>query len=204
MTGSLDGYRKAYDYFKTFPGSYGCKVGLIGLGAVGSEVAARLKSYRLEVCAYDPFASSQKADKLGVKLVSLEELFETCQTISNHVANLPETVGMLNANLFNRMKDNATFINTGRGAQVVEADMIAALKEKPSRTAILDVTFPEPPIADSELYSMPNVVLTPHCAGSSCEECFRLGDYIKEEAQRFLENEPLKYSVTLKMLETMA
>ena len=145
-----------------------------------------LKDYNLEVCAYDPFASQEKAERLGVKLVSLEELFETSQTISNHVANLPETVGILNKSLFDRMKDNATFINTGRGAQVVEEDLIEALKEKPKRTAVLDVTYPEPPVEGSELYELPNVILTPHMAGSYGEERYRLGDYVTEEAERYL------------------
>lgn len=204
MVKSPKDHATANEYFRAFPGNYGCRVGLIGLGAIGSEVAERLKAYRLEVCAYDPFASAEKAEKLGVKLIGLEELFETCQTISNHVANLPETVGMLNADLFNRMKSNATFINTGRGAQVVEADLIAALNAEPGRTAVLDVTFPEPPVEGSVLYDMPNVILTPHMAGSTGDECMRLGDYIFGEAERFLANEPFKYSVSLKMLETMA
>ena len=149
-------------------------------------------------------AAREKAAKLGVKLVSLEEIFSTCQTISNHTANLPETVGMLNGKLFNLMKDNATFINTGRGAQVVEDDLIAALLEKPGRTAVLDVTLPEPPVEGSPLYTLPNVFLTPHIAGSSGEECKRMGKYMEEEARRFINGEPLKYSVSLKMLETMA
>lgn len=204
MIKSLEDYNKTRDYFKTFPGTYGGRVGLIGLGAIGAEVAKRLKVYNIEVCAYDPFVSQKKAARLGVKLVDLEEIFETCQTISNHVANLPETVGLFNANLFKRMKNNATFINTGRGAQVVEEDLITALKEQPSRTVVLDVTFPEPPKADSELYTMPNVIITPHIAGSSGDEYFRLGDYIQVEAENFLADKPLEYSVTLKMLETMA
>lgn len=204
MIESPDGYKMVSKYFGTFPGTYGCRVGLIGLGAIGAGVAERLKDYNLEVCAYDPFASQEKAERLGVKLVGLEELFETSQTISNHVANLPETVGILNKSLFDRMKDNATFINTGRGAQVVEEDLIEALKEKPKRTAVLDVTYPEPPVEGSELYELPNVILTPHMAGSYGEERYRLGDYVTEEAERYLAGQELRYSVTLKMLETMA
>lgn len=204
MIKSLDDYNRARDYFKTFSGTYGGRVGLIGLGAIGTEIAKRLKLYNIEVCAYDPFVSQKKAAELNVKLVSLEEIFETCQTISNHVADLPETVGIFNANLFKKMKSNATFINTGRGAQVVEEDLITALKENPSRTAVLDVTFPEPPRADSDLYTMPNVIITPHIAGSSGDEYLRLGDYIQVEAENYLADKPLEYSVTLNMLETMA
>ena len=148
--------------------------------------------------------TDKKVESLGVKLVSLEELFETCQTTSNHVANLPETVGMFNKSLFDRMKDNATFINTGRGAQVVEEDLIEALKEKPMRTAVLDVTYPEPPLEDNDLYELPNAILTPHIAGSYGEERQRIGDYVTEVAERYLAGQEFKYSVTLKMLETMS
>ncbi|MBR2181138.1 MAG: D-2-hydroxyacid dehydrogenase, partial [Oscillospiraceae bacterium] len=72
-------------------------------------------------------------------------------------ANLPETQNLLNGNLFKLMKKNATFINTGRGAQVVEADLIEALKTEPNRTAVLDVTMPEPPEENHPFYSMENV-----------------------------------------------
>ena len=82
--------------------------------------------------------------------------------------------------------------------------MISALQAESDRTAVLDVTFPEPPEPDSPFYTMPNVFLTPHIAGSAGDECMRMGDYMAEEAERYLNNVPLKYVVTLKMLETMA
>ena len=198
------GRAKAAEFSAAFPGNFETNVGIIGLGAIGSGVAERLKAYKLNVLAHDPFASPEKAERLGVRLVSLEEMFETCQTISNHCANLPETEGILNANLFDRMKDNVIFINTGRGAQVAEQDLIRALKEKPTRTAVLDVTFPEPPIENSELYTLENVVLTPHIAGSLGGECGRMGEFMLREAENYINGRALEYSVTPKMLETMA
>ena len=191
-------------YFESYSGNYNTKVGLIGLGAIGAGVAEQLKNFKLDVYAYDPFASEEKAKNLNVTLTSLEYIFENCQTISNHCANLPETQNILNGDLFKLMKKNATFINTGRGAQVVEADLIAALEEEPDRTAVLDVTMPEPPEENHPFYSMPNVFLTPHIAGSAGDECMRMGDYMLDEANRFINGEDLKYSVSLKMLETMA
>ena len=83
-------------------------------------------------------------------------------------------------------------------------DMIKALQEVPTRCAVLDVTFPEPPVADSPLYTMPNVYLTPHIAGSLGNEVHRMAKYMAEEAQAFTEGAPTRFSVTLKMLETMA
>ena len=102
------------------------------------------------------------------------------------------------------MPRNATFLNTGRGAQVVEADLVRALREAPDRTAVLDVTFPEPPAADSPLNALPNVFLTPHIAGSKGREVERMGAYMAEECARWLSGAPTPYEVTLPMLETMA
>ena len=90
-------------------------------------------------------ASSVKRRPLPCLLyTSLEEIFQECQTISKHIANNPQTVGMLDYHLFSQMRPDAAFINTGRGAQVVETDLVRALKEEPGRFALLDVTWPEP------------------------------------------------------------
>nr|MBQ4320492.1 glycerate dehydrogenase [Clostridia bacterium] len=79
-----------------------------------------------------------------------------------------------------------------------------ALKEVPTRCAVLDVTFPEPAAPESPFYTMPNVYLTPHIAGSLGNEVHRMAEYMAEEAIAFEEGRPTRYGVTLKMLETMA
>ena len=86
----------------------------------------------------------------------------------------------------------------------MEADLIKVLTDRPDLTAILDVTFPEPPEAGSPLYSLPNCILTPHIAGSAGNEVRRMGRYMEEEYENLLANRPCKYEVTLEMLETMA
>ena len=187
-----------------YTGNYNNKVGLIGIGMIGSLVADMLKQYKLEVLAFDPFLSEERAKELNIRLTGLDEIFAECTVISNHLANNEQTVGMLNGNLFSKMKPNAAFINTGRGAQVVEADLIAALKEDRSRVALLDVTFPEPPAADSDFYKMDNVFLSPHIAGSIGNEIGRMGEYMYEEFMRVNSGEAPKWRVTEKMLETMA
>ena len=101
-------------------GNFGCKVGLVGLGAIGRMVAERLKALDVEVYACDPFVSKETAESLGVKLVDMETLFSECDVISNHLANKPELENIFNYKLFKRMKKHSTFINTGRGAQVAE------------------------------------------------------------------------------------
>lgn len=196
--------KAAAEHFNTFHGNYDTPVGLIGLGAIGAGVAQRLRDYRLKVYAYDPYCSPEKAADLGVTLTNLETIFETCLTVSNHTPNIPSTRGMLNYTHFSRMPQNGVFINTGRGAQVVEEDLIRALREEPARTAVLDVTHPEPPVEGHPFYELDNVILTPHIAGSAGAECYRMGAYMAEEAQRYLAGEPLRYAVSEKMLETMA
>ena len=202
---SLENRSDARSHVALFDGNYDCCVGLIGAGMIGAMVAERLKAYQIKVLVFDPFLSDERAAELGVEKTSLERLFTECQTISNHLANNAQTVGMLNYDrCFSHMLPHATFINTGRGAQVVEADLIRALKEEPHRTAVLDVTMPEPPVADSAFYAMPNVFLTPHIAGSKGKEVHRMSLYMLEEFRRWTSGQPVRWNVTPKMLETMA
>jgi len=186
------------------PCNYGIRVGLIGAGMIGRMVAERLQDYEYEVLVYDPFVSDETLASLGAKRASLEEIFSTCQIISNHVANLPSTVGMINAELLHSMLPNATFINTGRGAQVDEDALIREMTACPDRTAILAVTFPEPPVEGSPLLTLPNIFMTPHIAGSMGKEVARMGKYMLIECEKVLANQPTQYEVSLKMLETMA
>lgn len=195
---------RSEEYVRKNRGNYGCKVGILGAGMIGSRVCQFLKNHRLQVLVYDPFCSEEKARDLSVKLTSLEEIFSECEVISNHLANNEQTRNILNYDLFKRMHDNATFINTGRGAQVVEEDLVRALKEKSHCCAILDVTEPEPPRADSPFFGMDNVILTPHLAGSQRDEWWRMAEYMYEEATLLEQGKPTRYHVTLKMLETMA
>ena len=185
-------------------GNYGARVGLIGCGMIGSMVAERLKNYRLEVVAFDPFLTAERAAALGVKRVSLEELFSTAQVVSNHLANNEQTKGMLNGELFEKLVPFATFLNTGRGAQVVEEDLVQVLRARPDLTAVLDVTYPEPPEADHPFYTLSNCFLTPHIAGSLGDEVVRMAEYMAAELAAYLAGEPTKYEVSEKMLETMA
>ena len=145
---------KATELFRKYPGNYGVKVGIIGAGMIGKMVIRKLQDYCMEVLVFDPFLPDVTAAELGVKKVSLEEVFSRCQVVSNHLANNEQTKGMLHGGLFSAMLPYATFLNTGRGAQVVEADLIRVLTDRPDLTAILDVTFPEPPEEGSPFYKI--------------------------------------------------
>ena len=185
-------------------GNFHTKVGLIGCGMIGSLVAEMLKSYDLEVLSFSPFLSEEKAEELGVRLCSLDELFASCTVVSNHLANNADTRGMLGYRHFAAMPPYATFLNTGRGAQVVEEDLVRALTERPDLTAVLDVTDPEPSPAGHPFYTLPNCFMTPHIAGSLGGEVVRMAEYMADEYGRWLAGLPCRYEVSLPMLETMA
>jgi len=197
-------HKEAAARFREFPGNYGNKIGIIGAGMIGKLVITLLKNYKFDILVFDPFLPDEKAAELGVTKTSLEHIFSECSVISNHLANNEQTKGMLNYSHFSKVRENATFLNTGRGAQVVEADLIRVLKERPDFTAVLDVTDPEPPLEDSEFYTLDNCILTPHIAGSSGLECQRLAEYMLEEFRLYTKNLPTNYEISLKMLETMA
>ena len=194
----------AAEAFAKCKGNYGETVGIIGAGMIGRLVIQMLKQYKLNVLVFDPFLPDRKAVELGVTKCSLEELFENSFVVSNHLANNAQTQGMLSYNLFCRMRENAVFINTGRGAQVVEDDLVRILEQRPDLTALLDVTYPEPPIEGHRFYTLPNCLLTPHIAGSAGDEVSRMGEYMLYEFEAYLSGEICKYEVSTKMLETMA
>ena len=102
------------------------------------------------------------------------------------------------------MHSEATFINTGRGAQVVEMNLVLVLAERPDLTVLLDVIWPEPPEKESPLYALPNVSLSAHIAGSINDEVVRMADYVLEEYGRWDCGEDLFYAGSPDMLETMA
>lgn len=195
---------KSFDAKKYWrPGVANETVGLIGLGYIGSLLRKKLADYPLKVSAHDPFLTKARAAELNVTPVSLEELFATSYIVSNHIPDLPHTRNVLDRKLFASLRDGATFINTGRGAQVVEADLIAVLKERSDLTALLDVTAPEPPPADSELWRLPNVVISPHIGGTTGHEVVRLADCAIEEFEAWHAGRPLRYQVTPEIFRSM-
>lgn len=185
-------------------GGYRSTVGLIGYGMIGRRVAELLKAFELNIIVYDPYASVDTLNQVGIESVSIEALFERSDVVSLHAPNLPATKGMLGGEHFRRMKHGSTFINTARGALVRESELIATLQARPDLWALLDVTDPEPPADGSPFYSLPNVILTPHIAGSMDRECERMADFAIAEFLAWKEGRPLKYAVSLAMLDTMA
>ena len=178
------------------PGAYGSTVGLVSLGMVGRLVRERLRPFDLRVVAYDPYVTPEEARDLGADLMSLEDLFASSDVVSLHAPWLPETEGMIRGSHLASMKRNATLINTSRGAVVREGEMVEVLEKRPDLWVVLDVTHPEPPEPGCRLYDLPNVVLTPHIAGSLGSECRRLGRLVVDELRRYVAGEPLEHEIT--------
>ena len=195
---------KVWDHHLQGPGAYRSVVGLVSLGAVGRLTAEKLAGYELEVLAYDPFATEKQAAALGVRLVSLGEIFRLSDVVSLHAPWLPETENLVNGRLLRLMKPGATLLNTSRGAVINEEDLCAVLRERADLTAILDVTYPEPPRPDSPLFEFDNVIMTPHISGSMAGEVTRMGRWMVDELERCLKGEPLQHAVTQEMLATAA
>lgn len=184
-------------------GVFGETVGLIGMGMIGKRLAKNLQDFSFNVIANDPFLSEEQATELSVELVSLEDLFRRSHIVSNHIPDIPSTKNVLTGPLFESMREGATFINTGRGAQIVEPELIRVLKDRPDLTALLDVTYPEPPSDDSELWTLPNVWISPHVGGSVGDEVVRMADCAIEEFIAWESGKPLRYQVTREVLATM-
>ena|SRR5690554_2004974 len=117
-----------------------------------------------------------------------------CFNLSNALIRLT-IVKMIKREHFEQMKPQATFINTARGAIIDESGLIDVMRKRSDLTSLLDVTDPEPPKATSPLYTLPNVLLTPHIAGSVGQEKYQLGQAMVDEFTRFQTNEPLRYQI---------
>jgi len=194
-----------YPVREPIPGMFGTTVGIVSLGMIGRRVCEMLKAFDVKVIAFDPFANRDEVRRtLNAELVSLEDVFARADVVSLHTPWLKETEGMVTGAHFRAMKNDATFINTARGAVIREPEMVEALKARPDLFAVLDVTYPEPPVAGSPLYSLPNVVLTPHIAGSVDAECQRMGQYMVDELVRYKTGQPLKWEITREKAAHMA
>ena len=175
-------------------GNYRKRVGIIGASKIGRHVIRLLASYDLDVVVSDPYLSDAGAAALGVERVSLEQLVAGSDVVSLHAPSLPSTKNLIDTRLINALKPGATFINTSRG-ELVDQDALLARVGRGDLYAILDVTTPWVLPSGSAFYTHPNVLLTPHVAGSLGTELERMAASAVGEALRLAAGEQLRFPV---------
>ncbi|WP_406210777.1 hydroxyacid dehydrogenase [Kitasatospora sp. NBC_01560] len=175
-------------------GNYRKTVGIVGASRIGRRVLELLRPYDLELLLHDPYITADEATALGARAVPLDELCSASDVVSIHAPELPETHHLIDARRLALMPDGATLVNTARGSLL---DQNALIHE--ARTgrlhAVLDVTTPDVLPPDSPLYDLPNVLLTPHIAGSLGTELHRMATAAADELARYTEGLPFAHPV---------
>lgn len=166
----------------------GKTLGVVGAGHIGMEVIKVAKALGMNVLVH---TRTPKADGDGIRYVSLDELLEHSDYITLHCPLNEQTKHMINKDTIAKMKSSAVIINTGRGALINEADLCEALVAKRIGGAGLDVQEVEPPVEDSPLYTLDNVIITPHMGWKGLETRQRLVGIIRDNVQAFLKGEPI-------------
>ena len=166
----------------------GKTLGVVGAGLIGMEVIKVAKALGMNILVH---TRTPKADGDGIRYVSLDELLENSDYITLHCPLNDQTKHMINKDTIAKMKSSAVIINTGRGALINEADLCEALVAKRIGGAGLDVQEVEPPVEDSPLYKLDNVIITPHMGWKGLETRQRLVGIIRDNVQAFLKGEPI-------------
>jgi D-3-phosphoglycerate dehydrogenase len=185
---------------KTFVGAevYKKTLGIVGLGKIGSHVAAAAKAMGMKLLAFDPFISAERAEQIGCRLVDLDLLFRESDYITLHIPKTPETANLINAEALAKMKPTARIINCARGGIIDEAALATALKEGRIAGAALDVYSNEPLEADSPLRSLSKeVILTPHLGASTAEAQINVAIDVAEQIRDVLLGLPARSAVNI-------
>ena len=166
----------------------GKTLGVVGAGHIGMEVIKVAKALGMNVLVH---TRTPKADGDGIRYVSLDELLENSDYITLHCPLNDQTKHMINKETIGKMKSSAVIVNTGRGPLINEADLCEALADKRIAGAGLDVQEVEPPAEDSPLYTLDNVIITPHMGWKGLETRQRLVGIIRDNVQAFFKGEPI-------------
>jgi D-3-phosphoglycerate dehydrogenase len=161
-------------------------LGVLGLGNVGRIVAQRARGLGMKVVAYDPYLSSEAASKLDVELLDFDALLARADALSVHVPRTPDTVGLLGAEAFGKMKRGVLLVNAARGGIVDEAALLEALEAGQVEGAALDVFEQEPPPADHPLVTHPRVICTPHLGASTEQAQLNVALAVAEQVRDYL------------------
>jgi D-3-phosphoglycerate dehydrogenase len=160
-------------------------LGILGLGRIGLEVAKRAQAFGMTLIAHDPFVPQAVAREAGIRLVPTEELFSGSDYLTLHVGLTPQTTGIINERTLATMKKGVRILNCARGELIEDAALVAALQSGHVAGAALDV-FTSEPLKDSPYFNLPNVILTPHIAGSTDEAQEAIGIQLARQVREYL------------------
>jgi len=184
-------------------GTRGLRIGIIGASTIGRLVIERLHTLDVEGAVSDPYLGADGAAALRAEPMELDDLCAWADIVTVHAPELPATRHLMNGARLARMRDGAWLVNTARGS-LVDTDALTRECASGRLCAFVDTPEPEPLPADSPLYDLPNVVLTPHIAGSLGNEMARMGELAVAEVRRFVAGEPLHHEVRAEDLERIA
>ena len=173
------------------------KLGVLGMGRIGSEVAKRAKAFGMDILGYDPFMTEERADKLGITLATVDQVVREADFITIHTPLTPETKHMISTPQFNVMKKGMRIINCARGGVVDEAALVKAIDDGIVAGAAFDVFEKEPPQADHPFLNHPNIIVTPHLGASTVEAQENVAIDVSEQVLHILRNEPFKNAVNM-------
>jgi D-3-phosphoglycerate dehydrogenase len=176
-------------------------LGILGVGNIGSIVAERALGLKMTVIAYDPYISEEAAAKLGITLVTLDELYRRSDFISIHVPLTAETKNLLDKKAFSKMKKGVKIINCARGGIVNETDLHEAIKAKVVSGAALDVFSQEPPPRDNPLLTLDEVIFTPHLGASTAEAQEKVANAIAEQIAEYLTKGTIRNAVNVPSIQ---
>lgn len=175
-------------------------LGIIGLGRIGKLVAQRAMAFGMKLIAYDPFVSPERARRINVELVELEELMSRSDFVTLHLAKTPETTGLIDARMLSLAKPSLRIVNVARGGIVDEDALADAVREGRIAGAALDV-FASEPCTESPLFGLDSVVVTPHLGASTREAQDKAGDTIAEMVELALAGDFVPYAVNVSAAE---
>ncbi|MDY0387808.1 MAG: phosphoglycerate dehydrogenase [Methanolobus sp.] len=174
----------------------GKTLGVIGLGRIGAEVAKRAQGLSMHVIAYDPFVSDERAEEMGVRMMSVHEIAKQADFITVHTPLIKETRNIIDAKEFAMMKSTARIINCARGGIINEEALADALNSNKIAGAAIDVFVNEPPF-DSPLIDCKNLIATPHLGASTKEAQINVAVSVAEEIVSVLKGGPAKSAINI-------
>ncbi|WP_334077105.1 phosphoglycerate dehydrogenase [Paenibacillus sanfengchensis] len=194
-------------YAKTIQGTWDRKflgvelrnktLGVLGMGRIGSEVAKRAKAFGMDILGYDPFLTEERAEKLGIKLATVDDIVRNADFITVHTPLTPETKHMISRPQFEVMKKGMRIINCARGGVVDELALVEAIDQGIVAGAAFDVFEKEPPEADHPFLHNPKIIVTPHLGASTVEAQENVAIDVSEQVLHILRNEPFKNAVNM-------